>query len=58
VERGISDLEQPWWVAAIRLVTRTDEVDTAVDGGTSKSMCVCLCGILYTCPSVFALRRA
>jgi len=58
VERSMSDVDEQWWVAATRLVTGTDELDTALGGGASMSVCVCLCGILCTSPSVLALRYA
>jgi len=54
----MSDLDEQWWVAATRLVTGTDELDTTLGRGTSMSMCVRLCGVLCTSPSVFALRCA
>ena len=52
------DLDEQWWVAATWLVTGTYELDTALGGGTSMNVCVCLCGILCTSPSVLALRYA
>ena len=50
----MSDLDEQWRVAATRLVTGMDELDTALGGSTSMSTCICLCGILCTSLSVLA----
>jgi len=54
----MNDLDEQLCVAGTRFVTGTDELDTALGGGTNMSVCVCLCGILCTSPSVLPLCYA
>ena len=54
VERFMSDLDEQWRVSATRLVTGTDELDTALGGGTSTSVCVCLAFRACSAPCIVA----